>query len=57
MRKQKEGIIVNISSGAGRFGVPALSAYVSSKFAEGVSESMFYELEPFGIRTIIIEPG
>lgn len=58
MRKQKEGIIVNISSGAGRFGVPALSAYVSSKFAvEGLSESMFYELEPFGIRTIIIEPG
>ena len=58
MRKQKEGIIVNISSGAGRFGVPALSAYVSSKFAvEGVSESMSYELEPFGIRTIIIEPG
>ncbi len=58
MRKQKEGIIVNISSGAGRFGVPALSAYVSSKFAvEGVSESMSYKLEPFGIRTIIIEPG
>ena len=58
MRKQKSGIIVNISSGAGRFGIPALSGYVSSKFAvEGLSESMSYELEPFGIKTIIVEPG
>ncbi len=58
MRNQKEGIIVNISSGVGRFGVPALSAYVSSKFAvEGLSESIAYELEPFGIKIIIIEPG
>jgi NADP-dependent 3-hydroxy acid dehydrogenase YdfG len=33
MRNQKSGIIVNISSGAGRFGYPAGSAYVSTKFA------------------------
>jgi NAD(P)-dependent dehydrogenase (short-subunit alcohol dehydrogenase family) len=58
MRKQKSGIIVNISSGAGRFGYPGGSAYVSTKFAvEGLSESMAYELEPFGIKVIIIEPG
>ena len=58
MRKQKSGMIVNISSGAGRFGFPTGSAYVSTKFAlEGLSESMRYELEPFGIRIIIIEPG
>jgi NAD(P)-dependent dehydrogenase (short-subunit alcohol dehydrogenase family) len=58
MRKQKAGTIVNISSGLGRFGIATTSAYVSSKFAvEGLSESMSYELEPFGIRTIIIEPG
>jgi NAD(P)-dependent dehydrogenase (short-subunit alcohol dehydrogenase family) len=58
MRKQNSGPIVNISSGLGRFGIAASSAYVSSKFAvEGLSESMSYELEPFGIRTIIIEPG
>jgi len=58
MRRQRSGIIVNISSGAGRFGYPAGSAYVSTKFAvEGLSESMSYELEPFGIRTVIIEPG
>jgi NAD(P)-dependent dehydrogenase (short-subunit alcohol dehydrogenase family) len=58
MRKQKSGIIVNISSGAGRFGYPMGSAYVSTKFAvEGLSESLSYEVEPFGIRVILIEPG
>jgi NAD(P)-dependent dehydrogenase (short-subunit alcohol dehydrogenase family) len=58
MRKQKSGIIVNISSAAGRFGYPGGSAYISTKFAvEGLSESMAYELEPFGIKVIIIEPG
>ena len=58
MRKQKSGTIVNVSSGAGRIGFPGMSAYVSSKFAlEGLSESMSYELEPFGIKIVIIEPG
>ena len=58
MRKQNSGIIVNISSGAGRFGFLGGSAYVSTKFAlEGLSESMSYELEPFGIKVILIEPG
>jgi NAD(P)-dependent dehydrogenase (short-subunit alcohol dehydrogenase family) len=58
MRKQKSGTIVNISSGAGRFGLPGASAYVSTKFAvEGLSESMAYELEPFGIKVVIVEPG
>ena len=58
MRKLKSGVIVNISSGAGRFGYPGGSAYVSTKFAvEGLSESMAYELEPFGIKVILVEPG
>ncbi len=58
MRKQESGIIVNMSSGAGRFGYATASSYVSSKFAlEGLTESMSYEIEPFGIRTILIEPG
>jgi len=58
MRKQRSGLIVNISSGAGRFGFPTGSAYVSTKFAvEGLTESMSYELEPFGIKVILIEPG
>lgn len=58
MRKQRSGIIVNVSSIGGRIGVPLNSAYTSSKFAlEGFSESMKYELEGFGIRVILIEPG
>jgi NAD(P)-dependent dehydrogenase (short-subunit alcohol dehydrogenase family) len=58
MRRQKSGTIVNISSGAGRFGFPSGSAYVSTKFAiEGLSESISYELEPFGIKAVIVEPG
>jgi NAD(P)-dependent dehydrogenase (short-subunit alcohol dehydrogenase family) len=58
MRRQRSGTIVNISSGAGRFGFPSGSVYVSTKFAvEGLSESMSYELEPFGIRVVIVEPG
>jgi len=58
MRKQGSGIIVNVSSVAGRIGFPGSPAYISSKFAlEGLSESMRYEMTPFGIKTIIIEPG
>jgi NAD(P)-dependent dehydrogenase (short-subunit alcohol dehydrogenase family) len=58
MRRQKSGIIVNISSALGRFGFPIISAYVSAKFAiEGLSESMAYELEPFGIKMVLVEPG
>jgi NAD(P)-dependent dehydrogenase (short-subunit alcohol dehydrogenase family) len=58
MRKQRHGIIVNISSVAGRTGFPLTSAYVSSKFAlEGLSESIAYEIEQFGIKVILIEPG
>ena len=58
MRKQGSGIIVNVSSVAGRIGFPGTPAYISSKFAlEGLSECMRYEMSPFGINTIIIEPG
>jgi len=58
MRIQNHGMIVNVSSIAGRVGFPATSAYIGSKFAlEGLSESMRYELEPFGIRVVVVEPG
>ena len=58
MRKQRQGTIVNISSIAGRIGFPLTSAYVSSKFAlEGISESMAYEIDQFGTKVILIEPG
>ena len=58
MRKQRNGTIVNISSMVGRFGVPLNAAYVSSKFAlEGLSESISFELDEFGIKVILVEPG
>jgi NAD(P)-dependent dehydrogenase (short-subunit alcohol dehydrogenase family) len=58
MRKQQAGTIVNVSSVAGRIGFPGTPAYISSKFAlEGLSECLRYELAPFGINTIMIEPG
>lgn len=58
MRKQQSGKIINISSAAGRVAYPGASAYVSTKFAlEGLSESMSYELEPFGIHVVLVEPG
>ena len=58
MRKQNSGIIVNISSVAGKIGFPGSPAYISSKFAlEGLSESLRYELGQFGVKVIIIEPG
>ncbi len=58
MRKQRSGVIVNVSSGAGVFTLPMLSGYCASKFAlEGFSEALWYELAPLGIRVKIAEPG
>jgi len=58
MRKQGSGTIVNISSVVGHIGFPASPAYISSKFAlEGLSESLRFELAPFGVNVVIIEPG
>ena len=58
MRARRSGVIVNISSGAGVFGLPTMSLYCSSKFAvEGFSEAFSYELAALGIAVKIIEPG
>ena len=58
MRNQGSGNIINVSSVGGRIGIPLNTAYISSKFAlEGLSESMRYELDQFGIDVILIEPG
>ena len=58
MREQKSGIIVNISSIGGKMALPLSSPYIGTKFAvEGLSESIAYDLEPFGIKVVIIEPG
>ena len=58
MRKQRSGVIININSVAGQIGFPCSSAFVCSQFAiQGLSESLRYELEPFGIDVSLIEPG
>ncbi|MFL6361038.1 MAG: SDR family oxidoreductase [Nitrososphaeraceae archaeon] len=58
MREQRSGKIVNITSMGGRIAIPLDSIYHATKFAlEGLSESIQYELEPFGIKVILVEPG
>ena len=57
-RKNRSGVIINVSSVGGRITMPVTSIYHSTKFAvEGFSESLQYELEPFGIQVKIVEPG
>jgi NAD(P)-dependent dehydrogenase (short-subunit alcohol dehydrogenase family) len=58
MRRQRSGHVLNFSSIGGFIGYPGWGVYGSTKFAiEGLSESMAVELEPFGIRVTIVEPG
>jgi NAD(P)-dependent dehydrogenase (short-subunit alcohol dehydrogenase family) len=58
MRAQRSGLVVTISSIAGIVGAEFTSAYVASKFAvEGWMESLSPEVAPFGIRTMLVEPG
>ena len=58
MIEQRSGTIVNISSVLGRMGTPFNGAYVSSKFAlEGISESLKIEVQPFGVRVAMVQPG
>jgi NAD(P)-dependent dehydrogenase (short-subunit alcohol dehydrogenase family) len=58
MRAQRAGLIVTISSTAGIVGGEFLSAYAASKFGvEGWQESLAPEVAPFGIKTMLVEPG
>ncbi len=58
MRGQKSGLVLNISSLAGKIGLPFQAFYSSSKFAlEGFSESLRMEVSPFNIRVVNILPG
>lgn len=58
MRGQRSGLIVQISSTAGISGQEFVSAYAASKFGvEGWIESLTPEVAPFGIRTMLVEPG
>ena len=58
MRRQRAGHIINISSVAGAVGLKHCAAYSASKFAvEGLSMAVAAEVEPFGIKMTIVEPG
>ena len=58
MRKQRDGLLLNISSTAGITGGMFCTAYAAAKFGlEGWTESLAPEVAPFGIRTMLVEPG
>src|SRR5829696_9491751 len=58
MRAQRSGLVVAISSTAGIVGQEFCTAYAASKFGvEGWIESLSFEVAPFGIRTMLVEPG
>jgi NAD(P)-dependent dehydrogenase (short-subunit alcohol dehydrogenase family) len=58
MRAQRSGLVVTISSTAGLIGQEFCTAYAASKFAlEGFMESLTPEIAPFGIHTMVVEPG
>ena len=58
MRKQRSGLVISISSTAGVVGGAFGTAYAASKFGlEGWMEGLAGEVEPYGIRTMIVEPG
>ncbi len=58
MRERHRGVIANVTSISGRIAQHLNGYYPATKFAlEAVSEQMYYELRPFGIRVVIIQPG
>jgi NAD(P)-dependent dehydrogenase (short-subunit alcohol dehydrogenase family) len=58
MRSRKQGTIVNISSMEGIASVPVNGTYSASKFAvEGITETLWQEIEPLGLRAFLVEPG
>lgn len=58
MRKEKSGMIINISSVGGRMAFPVFSLYHATKFAvEGLTESLQYELAQVGVKIKVVEPG
>jgi NAD(P)-dependent dehydrogenase (short-subunit alcohol dehydrogenase family) len=58
MRHQRSGLLIHVSSAAGRVAAPALGVYCASKFAlEALADAYRFELAPFGIDSVLVEPG
>jgi len=58
MRERRSGTIVNVSSLAGKVSSPFGGVYSASKHAvEALSDALYYELHPFGVRVVVVEPG
>lgn len=58
MREQGSGLIINVSSMAAFVGLPFQGLYSASKFAvEGLTEALKLEVEPFGVKVALLEPG
>jgi NAD(P)-dependent dehydrogenase (short-subunit alcohol dehydrogenase family) len=58
MRQRRSGLLIHVSSGAGRLTVPALAPYCASKFAlEALADAYQYELRPSGVQSVLVEPG
>ena len=58
MRAQKSGTIINVGSLAGKVSAPFGGVYSASKHAvEALSDALYFELHPFGVRVVVVEPG
>jgi NAD(P)-dependent dehydrogenase (short-subunit alcohol dehydrogenase family) len=58
MRRQHSGLLIHVSSAAGRIVPPCMAVYCASKFAlEALADAYRFELTPFGIDSVLVEPG
>ncbi|MFL5335263.1 MAG: SDR family oxidoreductase, partial [Geminicoccaceae bacterium] len=58
MRQRRSGLLIHVSSGAGRVTIPAMAAYCASKYAlEALADAYRFELLSFGIDSVLVEPG
>ena len=58
MRQRRSGLLIHVSSGAGRVTIPAMAAYCASTYAlEAIADAYRFELAPFGIESVLVEPG
>ncbi len=58
MRERRSGRIINVSSVGGKITLPFFGVYNATKYAvEAMSDALRYELQPFGIKVVVIEPG